>query len=328
MKRRLISLIVATAAVAMLAFATAGYAGHRGASGAHVTLLTVSPSCTYCAIHQKAFTKTAKAAGIKLTTMISNFDAATQAQQVNQAIAQHPDAIVLWPVDANAIVPSLLAIQKAEIPLIITNSIPPAKYAKYWRSYTGPNDYANGVQAAKAMAAGFKAKGYGTTGNVFVVIGVPGTTPAIQRLAGFTETLKKVAPGIHVLGSQPGKWDQTAATDAASGMFTSYASKNVKGVYAEADNMLAGVIVAAKRQGLDPKKLVLVGSNCSIEGWTNIKAGTQYASVLQSPVDDGNYAGKAVVALLNGKTLNHTLYLPHPIISQTNLATCNAAVGK
>ena len=81
----------------------------------------------------------------------------------------------------------------------------------------------------------------------------------------------------------------------------------MKGVYAEADNMLAGVIVAAQRAGKDPSKLVLVGSNCSIEGVKAIEAGQQYGTVLQSPVDDGLYAAKAVIDFLDGKTLekNH-----------------------
>jgi ribose transport system substrate-binding protein len=46
-------------------------------------------------------------------------------------------------------------------------------------------------------------------------------------------------------------------------------------VYAEADNMLAGAITAAQRANLDPAKMVMVGSNCSIEGYDAIEAGTQ-----------------------------------------------------
>ena len=123
---------------------------------------------------------------------------------------------------------------------------------------------------------------------------------------------------------QPGNWDQARATDAAAALFTQVGS-DVKGVYAQNDTMMAGVIVAAQRAGLDPSKLVLVGSNCTTEGVTAIKAGTQYATVLQSPVDDGAFAAKAMGDLLDGKKLEKTLYLPKEIVTKDNLSICAAA---
>jgi len=297
------------------------------AKGAKVILLTVSQSCEYCALHERAFVKAAQADGIKVEVKINNFDAGQQASQVDQAIAERPDAIVVWPADASAIVPSLRRIKKAGIPLVVTNSMPNAKYQSLWNIYTGPNDFGNGQQAGEAMAQGLKAKGYTDNANLFAILGVLGTPPQIDRLNGFEQVLKAQAPTAKIDGSQPGNWDQTQATDAAAALFTQYGSR-IKGVYAEADNMLAGVIVAAQRAGLDPKKLVLVGSNCSVEGVNAITAGTQYATVLQSPIDDGNYAAQAVADLLDGKAVPKTRYLPHPTVTAANVSICNAAIGR
>ncbi len=319
------------AAAAVLATASVFAAGTpqalAAASGSKVILLTVTEECEYCSLHQKAFLATAKKAGVNVEVKINNFDAAQQANQVDQAIAEKPDAIVLWPADASAIIPSLRKIKNAGIPLVITNSLPDKKADAYWDAYTGPNDIGNGESAGDAMIQGFAAKGYGNTGEVFVIDGVPGTPPQIQRLEGFSKTLAAKAPGIKIAGTQPGNWDQTKATEAAAALFTQFGDK-VKGVYAQADNMLAGVIVAAQRAGIDPAKLVLVGSNCSIEGVTAIEAGTQYASVLQSPIDDGNYAAQAVIDLLNGKKVEKTNFLPHPVITKANVKMCYSAVGR
>jgi ribose transport system substrate-binding protein len=297
------------------------------AKGSKVILLTVSESCEYCALHQRAFTKAVREAGINLDVKINAFNAAEQASQVDQAIAQRPDALVVWPADATAIVPSLRKIKQANIPLILTNSKPDPKFESLWVTFTGPDDVGNGQTAATVMKQGFQEKGFGSAGNVFVILGVLGTPPQIQRLDGFTKELGKSASDIKIVGSQPGDWDQTKATDAAAALFTQYGD-SVKGVYAEADNMLAGVIVAAQRAGKDPSKLVLVGSNCSIEGVKAIEAGQQYGTVLQSPVDDGLYAAKAVVDFLDGKTLEKNHLLPHPAITKANVAECNAAVGR
>lgn len=256
-----------------------------GPDGSKVILLTVTEECEYCALHQRAFLKTAEAAGISVSVKITNYDAAEQATQVDQAIAEKPDAIVLWPADSSAIIPSLRKIDQAGIPLVITNSEPDQKYAKFWDVFTGPDDLGNGTAAAEAMAAGLKAKG-APEGRIFMIEGVPGTPPQIKRAKGFEEGLAANAPEVKVIGRQNGNWDQTRATEAAAALFTQ-AAGNVQGVYAQADNMMSGVITAAQRAGLDPASLVLVGSNCSVEGVKAIEAGTQYATVLQSPIDDG-----------------------------------------
>jgi ribose transport system substrate-binding protein len=296
------------------------------AKGSKVILLTVTEECSYCALHLRAFKEAATAAGLDLEVKINNFNAADQASQVDQAIAEKPAAIVLWPADAGAIIPSLKKIKNAGIPLVLTNSQPDPKYSDLWDVFTGPNDIGNGESAAEAMIQGFKAKGFGDNGKVFIVEGVPGTPPQIQRSKGFEEVLGKQAPAIVVAGKQNGNWDQTKATDAAAALFAQV--KDAKGVYAQADNMLSGAIVAAKRAGIDPSSIVLVGSNCSVEGVNAIKDGTQYASVLQSPIDDGKYAAKSVVDLLDGKKQDKTIYLPHEIITKANVADCNAAIGK
>ena len=297
------------------------------ARGSKVILLTVTEECSYCALHLRAFKQAAADAGLNLEVKINNYNAAEQASQVDQAIAEKPAAIVLWPADAGAIIPSLKKIKNAGIPLVLTNSQPDPKYSDLWEVFTGPNDIGNGELAGEAMIKGFAAKGFGDKGKVFIVEGVPGTPPQIQRSKGFEEVLAKQAPGIVIAGKQPGNWDQTKATDAAAALFTQV-GKETKGVYAQADNMLSGVIVAAKRAGIDPSSIVLVGSNCSVEGVNAIKDGTQYASVLQSPIDDGKYAAKAVVDLLDGKTQEKTIYLPHEIITKANVSDCDAAIGK
>ena len=308
----------AFAAATVAALAGAPRQADAAAKDAKVILLTVSQECEYCALHQRAFRKAAEAAGINLQVKINNFNAGQQASQVDQAIAERPDALVVWPADASAIVPSLRKIKAAGIRLVVTNSLPDPKHQDYWNAFTGPNDRANGETAAAAMKQGFQEKGYGGSGGVFVILGVLGTPPQIQRLDGFTKGLASTASDIRIAGTQPGNWDQTKATDAAAALFTQYGDA-IKGVYAEADNMLAGVIVAAQRAGKDPAKLVLVGSNCSVEGVKAIGDGTQYGTVLQSPIDDGEYAAKAVEKIR---------YLPHPLITKANVGDCNAAIGR
>jgi len=293
-----------------------------------VVLLTVSQTCDYCAKHTETFKAAMAKAGIKLRVVVNEFNAADQAQQVNQAISTQPDAMVVWPADSRAIIPSLVRIKKAGIPVVVSNSYPQTTDTSLWAAYTGPNDIANGEAAARAMVEAFKAKGFGDTGNIVALVGPPGAPPTIDRLKGFQAELAKLAPGITVVGSQPGNWDQTLATTASASLFTQYRGDNLRGMYSEADNMMAGTMVALQRQGIDPASLAMVGHNCSIEGYNNIEAGLQYGTVLQSPIEDADLAAKAAVAILDGQKVENVQYLVPRPVTRSNLDICDAAVGK
>jgi ABC-type sugar transport system substrate-binding protein len=308
------------------ASAGANSSGDASAAGKKVILLTVTTSCDYCRQHLDAFQAEATKQGLQVDVKTTDYDAAEQAQQVDQAIAQKPDGIVLWPADANAIVPSLNKIHKAGIPLVVSNSLPDQKNEELWDVYTGPNDEAEGESAATAMLQGFKEKGI-SSGGIIGILGVPGTPPAINRLAGFKKVLEQQGQGFSYFGDQPGNWDQTQATSAAAGLFTANAGNNVVGVFSEADNMAAGAIVAAQRSGITPSKAVFVGVNWSPEGVSGINAGDQYATVLQSPVLDGQYAATAIADVLAGKQVEKTQFLPAPIITKGNVADCASTNG-
>ncbi len=326
--RSLLALLCLAAVATLVAAGCSSDAGANQDNRKQVVLLTVSQTCDYCAKHTDTFKAAMAAAGVDLRVVVNEFNAAEQAQQVTQAISTKPDAIVVWPADARAIIPSLVRIKRAGIPVVVTNSYPQTDDTSLWTSYTGPNDVANGQAAARAMVAGFKAKGYGDSGNIVALVGPVGAPPTIDRLKGFEDEMAKLAPGIEVVGSQPGNWDQTIATAASATLFTQSRGDNIKGMYSEADNMMAGALVAAQRQGLDPSSLVMVGHNCSIEGYTNITAGKQYASVLQSPIEDADLAATATANILAGRPVKNIEYLVPRPIDKTNISDCKEAVGK
>ena len=302
-------------------FSAVSASAAQTAEGKSVILLQPTEECTYCADYLRFFKKEATAAGLDFETTTSPFDPANQANQVEQAIAKHPDAIILWPVDANALIPSMRKIQKAGIPLIISDAMPAKQSERFWDVYTGGNSEAIGRESAKAMVEAFEAKGFGKEGEIFAITGTPGAPTSIGRMKGFKEELTKLAPGIKILDEQPGNWDQNVSMTAASSLFTRFGDK-VEGVYAVEDVMMAGVIVAAERANIDAEKLALVGVGCEVPGYKNIKAGIQYATVLSDAYSDAKYAVDAAVKMLNGEKLDKYIYMPNPIITKDNLSDC------
>jgi len=167
----------------MVAVVAAGCSSDAGAdkdNRKEIVLLTVSQTCDYCAKHTDTFKAAMAEAGIDVRVVVNEFNAADQAQQVTQAISTKPDAIVVWPADSRAIIPSLVRIKRAGIPVVVTNSYPQTDDTSLWTAYTGPNDIANGQAAARAMVAGFADKGYGDSGNILALVGPVGAPPTID----------------------------------------------------------------------------------------------------------------------------------------------------
>ncbi|MEW6340639.1 MAG: sugar ABC transporter substrate-binding protein [Pseudomonadota bacterium] len=287
---------------------------HAAATDAKVILLGADDVCGYCAAYNTTAQQYAKQKGIDLKLVTNKFDPAEQAAQVDQAIAQKPAAILLWAIDGTALLPSMHKIQRAGIPLLLTDVLPDQKYDSLWRQYSGGNYEAEGRAAAHLMVDGFKAKGLGTTGAVIEITGYVGQAQTISRQQGFQDELAKIAPGIRVVGVQPGNWDQGTSTTAAAGLFTKF-GKDIKGVYAQEDAMAAGAIVAAERAGLTPSKLAVVGVGCEPIGVNLLKSGKLYGTVLQSPVDEAHYAIDSVADLLNARKLDKLRYVPMPSVT-------------
>ncbi|WP_181196726.1 sugar ABC transporter substrate-binding protein [Paraburkholderia sp. BL25I1N1] len=287
---------------------------HAAATNGKVILLAADDVCGYCAAYNTAAQQYARQKGIDLRLVTNKFDPAQQAAQVDQAIAQKPAAILLWAIDGTALLPSMHKIQQAGIPLLLTDVLPDQKYDKLWEQYSGGNYEAEGRAAAHLMVDGFKAKGYGSTGDIIEITGYVGQAQTISRQKGFQDELSRIAPGIKVVGTQPGNWDQGTSTTAASGLFTKFGN-SIKGVYAHEDAMAAGAIVAAERAGLAPSKLAVVGVGCEPVGVDLLKSGKLYGTVLQSPTDEAHYAIDSVVDLLNGKKLDKLRYVPMPSVT-------------
>lgn len=325
--RSAISVVVLTL-VATLVVSCGSRANSEAEDRKEVVLLTVSQTCDYCAKHTDAIRGAMAAADVDLRVVVNEYNAADQAQQVTQAISTDPDAIIVFPADARAIIPSLERIKDADIPVVVANSYPQTDDTSLWDAYTGPNDIENGAAAAHAMLQGFREKGYGDSGNIAMLTGPPGTPPSIERRQGFEDEMARIAPGIRVIASQPADWDQTQGTTAASTLFTQTRNDDLRGMYAQDDSPMAGALVAARRQGIDLNDLVMVGHNCSIEGYNNIESGAQFGSVLQSPIEDGDLTAKATIDILDGKDVENVQYLTPRPITKDNLEDCREAVGK
>src|SRR5262245_5231806 len=169
-------------------------------------------------------------------------DADSQAQQIEQAISQKPDALVVLPQDGAALTPVAQKAERAGIPVVNIDRLfttPDAATA----TILGDN-YQIGV-----LAADYISEQLNCQGNVVEIQGLAGISVTTDRTKGFTDELKKVCPdgGIKIVASQPGDFNPDTGLRVMENILQ--AQPKIDAVYTHDDDMAQGVVQAIRNAG-------------------------------------------------------------------------------
>lgn len=230
--------------------------------------------------------ETAAELGINLTITNSQYDADTQASDCEVAVAAEPDAIILWPAVGDTVRPCLQAAADAGIPVTVTNSDVNPEDVDLTRGYSGPDTYGQGVASAELMCE--FANGEET--GIIMINGLTGNSTAINREAGFEDTINEQCPNVEILARQPGNWNADESQIAASEMITAVGAENIDGVYAADDTMVKGAIDALIARDIDPAGLIITSIGNTFLGNPLVIDGSLDGTVFQSSSWDGEKA--------------------------------------
>ena len=230
----------------------------------------------------------AKAAelGINLTITNSQYDADKQASECETAVAAEPDLIILWPAVGDTVRPCLEAANDAGIPVTVTNSDVNPEDQDLTEAYSGPDTYGQGAASGELMC---ELAGGEPTG-IIMINGLTGNSTAIDREAGFEDTITANCPNVEILARQPGNWNKDESQIAASEMITAVGAENIQGVYAADDTMVAGAIDALKARDIDPASLIITSIGNTFLGNPLVVSGELDGTVFQSSSWDGEHA--------------------------------------
>ncbi len=185
-------------------------------------------------------------------------DTASQIRIVEQMIVSRVDALVIAPADSKALVPVLKKAMDAGIKVInIDNQLDAGvlKSKNIEVPFVGP-DNRKGAQLVGEYLAGKLAAG----DEVGIIEGVPTTTNAQQRSAGFQDAMQ--AAQIKVVSVQSGNWEIDKGNAVASAMLNEY--PNLKALLAGNDSMALGAVSAVRAAGKTGKVMIV--------GYDNINA--------------------------------------------------------
>jgi ribose transport system substrate-binding protein len=265
--------------------APAADTGGSGSSGKTVRIIASVPPTDHGWLG--AISKNAKAAAeqhkdVKFS-LLEAADADSQAQQIEQAISQKPDALVVLPQDGAALTPVAQKAERAGIPVINIDRLF-TKQDAATATILGDN-YQIGVLAAGYIADQLKCKG-----NVVEIQGLAGISVTEDRSKGFADEIKKRCPdgGVKTVARQPGDFNPDTGLKVMENILQ--AQKSIDAVYTHDDDMAQGVVQAIRNAGREDD-MFLTGVGGSQDAMKQIKAGGLYrATFLYNP----NMAASAV----------------------------------
>ena len=262
----------------------------------------------------KAMNAEAEKEGLELTITNSQYDADKQASDCQVAVAAKPDLIILWPAVADTVRPCLERAKAAGIPVTVTNSDVKEEDKSLTAGYSGPDTYGQGAASAEIMCELADGKDI----NILQIEGLTGNTTAINRKAGFEETIDENCPNVKIIASQPGDWNKDDSQTVTSEMLTAAGAKNVQGIYAADDTMVAGAIDALKSQGLDVEKMLITSIGNTKLGNPLVVNGELDGTVFQSSAWDGQNAVTLAAQVLDGEEVDEDLFMPSVKVTEAN----------
>ncbi|MEV5029471.1 D-ribose ABC transporter substrate-binding protein [Paenibacillus sp. LPE1-1-1.1] len=266
--------------------------------------LAVSTQSNPFFVTLKEGAQTAAAAGsAELITVDAQDDAAKQASSIEDLIQQKVDVIIINPTDSAAIVPAVESANAAGIPVITVDRTSDGGKVT---THIASDNKAGGVLAAK-----FLAEQLGGTGKVVELEGIPGSSAARERGAGFNEEIAK-SSGIQIAAKQPADFDRAKGLTVMENILQG--NKDIKAVFAHNDEMALGALKAIEAAGA--AGILVVGFDATDDAVKEVFAGKLSATVAQKPDMMGILAVQTAIKIAKGETVEESIPVELELITK------------
>jgi D-xylose transport system substrate-binding protein len=223
-------------------------------------------------------------------------DTANQQQQVEAAVTEGVDVMVLDPVDSAAAAGMVSRAKQAGIPVVSYDRLILDSDLDYYVSF---DSVAVGEQQGTALAEKLADEG-SPEGPIVQINGAPTDNNAKLFNEGATSVFE--AEGIEVAKKyDTPDWSPDEAQQEMEQAITAVGEDGFAGVYAANDGTAGGAIAALKGNGIEPASKPVTGQDAELAAIQRILAGEQYMTVYKpiKPLAEG--AAEIAVALAQGE---------------------------
>lgn len=268
-----------------------------------------------------AATERAESYGFQVVFLDAKRDAATQASQVQDVIAQNIDAVMMAPVDAAALSESVKLLNEANIPVtLVDRTVEEGNYVALSES----DNVEFGRQAAQ-LIVDFAQKAGIAVGDLKVLElqGDLASTSGRDRSVGFQEKAKEL--GLNIVASLPTNWKSDVAYNSIMDGFQK--NPEINAIFLPSDSVCGDPLVSAEEQLGKMAKvgeaghIIAVGVDGSPGAIQYIKDGYLDATCSQPAIDMAYAAIDKLVEALQGKAAmdaKEAIQLPPTVATAEN----------
>ena len=227
----------------------------------------------------------------------ANQDAALQQQQVEAALTDGANVLVLDPVDSASAAGMANQAKQQDVPVISYDRlITDTDAIDYYVSF---DNVRVGELQGEALVNRLKEDG-NPTGPIVKIKGSPTDNNAKLFNEGAQSQFDAANVEIAQEYDTP-DWLPEEAQREMDQAITAEGPDGIKGVYAMNDGTAGGAIAAMKAGGLDPKTTPVTGQDAELEAIQRIIAGEQFMTVYKATLLETKAAAQLAAALANGE---------------------------
>jgi signal transduction histidine kinase/AraC-like DNA-binding protein/CheY-like chemotaxis protein len=235
-----------------------------------------------------------------------------QVEQVKKMMQQGIDLLIISPNEAQPLTSIVEEAYNKGIPVVIIDR---KTASSLYTAYVGADNYQLGKMAGEYVGSTLK-----TPVNLLEIMGLPGSSPAIERDRGFCDGIKKF-PQVHIISKIYGDWLRKNAEDALKRDPRQLAGINA--VFAHNDVMAAGAReVLKKLKPDDDVKVIGVDALPGRGGGLQMVADQVLNASLLYPTG-GKEAIAIAFQILNKEPFSRENILQSLVIDSTNVQLMN-----
>jgi D-xylose transport system substrate-binding protein len=293
--------------------------GDSGGGGPKIALLLPESKTTrYEAHDHPEFEDAVNAACSDCDIIYSNAnqDAAQQQSQMEAALTDGADVVVLDPVDSTSAASMVQLAKQQNVPVVSYDRL--ILDTPDVDAYVSFDNVKVGQLQGDTLSARLADDG-NPNGPIVRINGSPTDNNAKLFGEGAASAFSKAGVQVAKEYDTP-DWSPDQAQTEMDQAITALGKTGFKGVYAMNDGTAGGAIAAMQAAGVDPKTVPTTGQDAELEAVQRILSGDQFMTVFKATKPEAQTAAKIAVALAQGKPVP-TTGLPVPETKTNNGST-------
>lgn len=231
-----------------------------------------------------------------------------QIADINELVSKGIDILIVSPNEAEPLTPTVEKVFSRGIPVIVIDrKINSSKYT----AFIGADNLSIGKEAGYFAEELLKGKG-----KVLEITGLRGSTPAVERSAGFHEIIDKI-PGICTVKVIEGSWLEKKTLQMTDSLFRIFSDFSL--IFAHNDFMANAASKSARKYNLKPYIIGVDGMNTPTGGVNMVINGFIDGTIYYP--SGGDKAIQIAIQILKGEPFEKNVDLSTYRIDNTNART-------